>query len=146
MTLVAPTSAPLFEWPVRVYWEDTDAGGIVFYANYLKFMERARTEWLRQRGVGQQDLAEREGALFVVTESRLRYLGSARLDDGLQVSVEPLELGRARLSFRQRCRLGEQLLCDGQITVACIDRALHRPRRIPQDILARLQPQAAIAQ
>lgn len=142
MSSPALPSAPVFEWPVRVYWEDTDAGGIVFYANYLKFMERARTEWLRQQGVGQQALAEREGALFVVTDARLRYLGSARLDDALQVSVEPLEVGRARLSFRQRCRLGEQLLCDGQITVACIDRALHRPRRIPQGILARLQPQA----
>ncbi|MBQ0933348.1 tol-pal system-associated acyl-CoA thioesterase [Ideonella alba] len=146
MSLAAAASTTVFEWPVRVYWEDTDAGGIVFYANYLKFMERARTEWLRAQGVEQQALAEREGALFVVTDARLRYLGSARLDDALQVSVEPQLIGRARLSFLQRCRLGEQLLCEGQITVACIDRAQHRPRRIPSDILARLQPQADLTE
>ncbi|MBQ0961372.1 tol-pal system-associated acyl-CoA thioesterase [Ideonella sp. 4Y11] len=136
----------MFEWPVRVYWEDTDAGGIVFYANYLKFMERARTEWLRQLNIHQQALAEQQGLIFVVTDAQLRYLASARLDDALQVSVEPVEIGRSRLRLRQRCRLGDQWLCDGTISVACIDRAQHRPRRIPTDILARLQPQADLTE
>ncbi|MBN8487769.1 MAG: tol-pal system-associated acyl-CoA thioesterase [Burkholderiales bacterium] len=133
----------VFEWPVRVYWEDTDAGGIVFYANYLKFMERARTEWLRRLGIHQQFLAEQHGLMFVVTDAQLRYLASARLDDTLLVGVEPLEIGRSRLRLRQCCRLAGQLLCEGTISVACIERARHRPHRIPPDILARLSPQAA---
>jgi acyl-CoA thioester hydrolase len=132
----------MFEWPVRVYWEDTDAGGIVFYANYLKFMERARTEWLRALDIHQHTLSEQQGLIFVVTDAQLRYLASARLDDALQVSVEPVEIGRSRLRLRQCCRLDGVLLCDGTISVACIDRAQHRPRRIPSDLLARLQAPA----
>ena len=86
-----------FRWPVRVYWEDTDAGGIVFYANYLKFFERARTEWLRSLGLEQQRLREQTGGLFVVTETALRYHRPARLDDLLQVSARVTELGRASI-------------------------------------------------
>ena len=77
-----------FAWPVRIYWEDTDAGGIVFYANYLKFFERARTEWLRSLGLGQQHLREQNGGMFVVTDARVRYLRPARLDDELLVTAE----------------------------------------------------------
>jgi acyl-CoA thioester hydrolase len=127
-----------FEWPVRIYWEDTDAGGIVFYANYLKFMERARTEWLRAAGVGQQALADGQDLIFVVTDTRLRYRAPARLDDLLHVSVEPVELGRARLVLAQRVRLGETPLVEGEIAVACVERATMRPRRIPSDLLSRL--------
>ena len=127
-----------FEWPVRIYWEDTDAGGIVFYANYLKFMERARTEWLRAAGVGQQALADGHDLIFVVTDTRLRYRAPARLDDLLHVSVEPVELGRARLVLAQRVRLGDTTLVEGEIAVACVERATMRPRRIPSDLLSRL--------
>ena len=127
-----------FEWPVRIYWEDTDAGGIVFYANYLKFMERARTEWLRAAGVGQQALADGHDLIFVVTDTRLRYRAPARLDDLLHVSVEPVELGRARLVLAQRVRLGDATLVEGEIAVACVERATMRPRRIPSDLLSRL--------
>ncbi|MEY4018379.1 MAG: Acyl-CoA thioester hydrolase YbgC, partial [Pseudomonadota bacterium] len=76
-----------FEHPVRVYWEDTDAGGIVFYANYLKFFERARTEWLRALGIGQQSLREETGGMFVVSETQVKYLQSAKLDDLLRITA-----------------------------------------------------------
>jgi len=91
-----------FSWPLRVYWEDTDAGGIVFYANYLKFFERARTEWLRSLGIGQQALREATGGLFVVIETSLKYHRPARLDDELLVTACLLEGGRASMTIRQR--------------------------------------------
>ncbi len=135
---MSPARAPRFVHPLRVYWEDTDAGGIVFYANYLKFFERARTEWLRQAGHGQQAMVESTGAMFVVTDSTLRYLKPARLDDELQVGVEPLEIGRAQLRVRQQAWCGDLLLCEGEIGLACVERGTFRPRRIPNDILASL--------
>ncbi|MFM7332238.1 MAG: tol-pal system-associated acyl-CoA thioesterase [Brachymonas sp.] len=95
-----------FTFPIRVYWEDTDAGGIVFYANYLKFMERARTEWLRSLGISQQVLKEQTDCMFVVTDTQLKYLHPARLDDLLQVSTEIIEQGRASLTLKQEI-LGE---------------------------------------
>ena len=88
-----------FEWPIRVYWEDTDAGGIVFYANYLKFFERARTEWLRALGIGQQVLREQTGGMFVVSETTLKYHRPARLDDELVVTVQLEQPGRAGLTL-----------------------------------------------
>jgi acyl-CoA thioester hydrolase len=84
-----------FNWPVRVYWEDTDAGGIVYYANYLKFFERSRTEWLRTLGIAQQSLREKTGGMFVVSQATVNYLQSARLDDELLVTTSLLENGRA---------------------------------------------------
>lgn len=132
------TFAADFSHPVRVYWEDTDAGGVVFYANYLRYFERARTEWLRAAGCGQQALAEATGLQFVVIEAQMRFLQPARLDDSLRVSVEPIELGRARMLLRQRCQRDETLLCDATIQVACVDRGTFQPRRIPTDILQRL--------
>lgn len=127
-----------FSHLLRVYWEDTDAGGIVFYANYLKFFERARTEWLRSAGHGQQAMVDATGAMFVVTDSRLRYLRPARLDDELRVTVEPVEIGRARMLVRQQAWCGEVLLCEGEIAIACVDRGTFRPRRIPNDIFDEL--------
>ncbi|HBY37004.1 MAG TPA: 4-hydroxybenzoyl-CoA thioesterase, partial [Delftia acidovorans] len=94
-----------FEFPIRVYWEDTDAGGIVFYANYLKFFERARTEWLRALGIGQQQLREQTGGMFVVTQAQLQYLRAARLDDQLLVTAELQSSGRASLTIRQQALL-----------------------------------------
>jgi acyl-CoA thioester hydrolase len=94
-----------FRWPLRVYWEDTDAGGIVFYANYLKFFERSRTEWLRSLGIEQQQLRESTGGIFVVTETRVRYHRPARLDDELIVTASLIEKGRASLIIGQTALL-----------------------------------------
>lgn len=129
-----------FTWPVRVYWEDTDAGGIVFYANYLKFFERARTEWLRSLGVGQHGLRERTGGMFVVLETAARYVKAARLDDELSVTAEVSEWGRASLIMAQQARLAltDELLCEGTIRIGWVDAATLRPARIPADILGAL--------
>ena len=96
------TPHPVFTWPVRVYWEDTDAGGIVFYANYLKFFERARTEWLRSLGVAQGTLKEEAKGMFVVSETSVRYLSPARLDDELLVTAKVNDWGRASLIIDQQ--------------------------------------------
>ena len=126
-----------FRWNVRVYWEDTDAGGIVFYANYLKFFERARTEWLRQLGVGQQRLREEVGGMFVVTETTLRYHRPARLDDLLVVTAAITESGRASITIAQTASLQGQdgspdtLLCEGSIRIGWVGAADLRPQRLP---------------
>jgi acyl-CoA thioester hydrolase len=133
-----------FTHPIRVYWEDTDAGGIVFYANYLKFFERARTEWLRNLGVGQQALRERTGGMFVVLETTVAYQRPARLDDMVLVSAEVSQMGRASLSLQQqawRLDRGEKaLLAEGTIRIGWVDAASMRPQRIPPDILQMLMP------
>ena len=130
-----------FQWPVRIYWEDTDAGGIVFYANYLKFFERARTEWLRSLGVGQRDLCERTGGLFVVGETSVRYLRPARLDDELLVTAEVKEWGRASLIIAQQARAAAtaELLCEGTIRIGWVAADSLRPARIPPAILEALK-------
>ena len=120
-----------FSHTLRVYWEDTDAGGVVFYANYLKFFERARTEWLRSFGHSQQRLREETGAIFIVAETSIRYLRPARLDDQLDVTVELLEAGRATMSIVQRALRGGELLAEGKMRIGCVDAATLRPRRIP---------------
>lgn len=124
-----------FSWPVRVYWEDTDAGGIVFYANYLKFFERARTEWLRTLGVEQQALKEREGGMFVVAETSVRYLRPARLDDALIVSVRLHETGRASMTINQHVLLDNTLLCEGTIRIGWVNVSSLQPARIPLNII-----------
>ncbi len=142
-----------FIWPVRVYWEDTDAGGIVFYANYLKFFERARTEWLRSLGLGQQALRERTGGMFVVTETQLQYRQPARLDDLLHISATVTELGRASITLKQEARrydaagsetlretLRETLLCEGTIRIGWVLAESLKPQRLPPDIALALQP------
>lgn len=116
---------------LRVYWEDTDAGGVVFYANYLKFFERARTEWLRALGHSQQRLREETGAIFVVSDTTLRYLLPARLDDLLGVTVDVREAGRASMVIAQQAWRGAELLAEGTIRIACVDATSLRPRRIP---------------
>ncbi len=135
-----PARPPAHQHNLRVYWEDTDAGGVVFYANYLKFFERARTEWLRALGFGQQTLAESSGAIFVVSEARLRYRAPARLDDALRITVSPVRLGAASFVIDQQAWRDNTLLCDGTVHIACVDRGTFRPRRIPNDILERLSP------
>jgi acyl-CoA thioester hydrolase len=134
---------PAFQWPLRVYWEDTDAGGIVFYANYLKFFERSRTEWLRSLGIEQQALRERTGGMFVVSETSIRYHRPARLDDELIVTAGLIEKGRASLIIGQSALLkseqGPALLCEGTIRIGWVLAAGLKPARIPADILDRLE-------
>lgn len=128
----------VFRWPVRVYYEDTDTGGIVFYANYLKFFERARTEWLRAAGIGQQALAEQERRMFVVKSTAVDYHAPAKLDDRLEITVVVQKLGRASVNFHQEAWLADtdppRLLCSGSIRVGCVDTLTLRPGTIPDEI------------
>ena len=128
----------VFEHPIRVYWEDTDAGGIVFYANYLKFFERARTEWLRALGIGQHALREETGGMFVVSETAVKYHRPAKLDDQLRVTATLAEGGRASLVIAQQAWLGETLLCEGTIRIGWVDATAMKPARIPTSVLERL--------
>jgi acyl-CoA thioester hydrolase len=138
-----------FSFPIRVYWEDTDAGGIVFYANYLKFMERARTEWLRSLGIAQARLREQTGGIFVVSETRLKYHRPARLDDELLVTATLRELGAASLIIEQQVlskseqQAGDALLlCEGTIRIGWVQAATLRPARIPRQVSGTLERQA----
>jgi acyl-CoA thioester hydrolase len=136
-----------FTWPVRVYYEDTDAGGIVFYANYLKFFERARTEWLRARGYSQQTLAESTGLIFVVRSTAVDYLSPARLDDELKLTVVVEQFRNASMAFVQeawRIQGTERtLLARGRIAIVCVNAASFRPQAIPEEMLARLKGNAS---
>jgi acyl-CoA thioester hydrolase len=137
-----------FGFPLRVYWEDTDAGGIVFYANYLKFMERGRTEWLRSLGYGQQALKEQAGGMFVVSETAVKYHQPARLDDALWVTSRVAEAGRVSLTIAQQVLLRRQnstsgqpdtLLAEGAIRIGWVDASTLKPGRIPAPILEALK-------
>ena len=153
-----------FSFPIRIYWEDTDAGGIVFYANYLKFFERARTEWLRSLGIEQQALKDQLGGMFVVTDTTLRYRKPARLDDQLLVTATLATPGRASLMVHQQAYLkpavsslpkeeqrrqlmsGLQtdtstLLCEGSIRIGWVDARTLQPGRIPAAVLHALNGQ-----
>ena len=127
-----------FVWPVRVYYEDTDAGGIVFYANYLKFFERARTEWLRAAGVNQQQMADEYGLMFVVKATAVEYHAPARLDDELRLSVVVEKLGRASVQFVQEAWCCQRLLASGRIKVGCVSKTEVRPAAIPAEVLAKI--------
>lgn len=128
----------VFRFPVRVYWEDTDAGGVVFYANYLKFFERARTEWLRSHGFGQQDLRAREGLIFVVTDTTVRYRQPARLDDLIEATVAVRSARPASLVIAQQALRGGATLAEGEIRIGCVDAETFRPQRIPTHMLQAL--------
>jgi acyl-CoA thioester hydrolase len=136
---VSPVPAAHFHHPVRVYWEDTDAGGIVFYANYLKFFERARTEWLRALGHGQQEMVDATGCMFVVQETSVRYRSPARLDDLLTITVDVRERGRASLRLAQQAWRGDRLLAEGEIRIGCVERATMKPHRIPGPIFEAIE-------
>ena len=133
----------VFSFPIRIYWEDTDAGGIVFYANYLKFFERARTEWLRSLGVEQQSLKDESGGMFVVSETQLKYFSPARLDDLLEVTAQTSESGRASLVLTQQAWLNvagqRKLLAEGTIRIGWVDSQSMKPGRIPAKVLEVLQ-------
>jgi len=127
-----------FSWPVRVYYEDTDAGGVVYYANYLKFFERARTEWLRSFSLNQDKLAQEEGLIFVVRRASLDFVRPARLDDVLEVTVELLKLARVYVELAQEARRGAQVLARAEIQVACLRLRGFKPVAIPQFVRAKL--------
>jgi acyl-CoA thioester hydrolase len=130
----------LFEWPVRVYWEDTDAGGVVYYANYLNFMERARSEWLRALGFEQDALRDESGVVFVVRRVEIDYLSPARFNDQIEVSVRLHEVGRASLIVKQTLSRGATRLVSAQVTLACVDAVRFKPVKIPASILQALAP------
>jgi len=124
----------VFTWPARVYWEDTDGGAIVYYANYLRFLERARTEWLRAHGHSQGTLARAAGILFTVVSVQVDYRAPARLDDELEISCRPQAEGMASLRFLQdihRAGSARRLLVEANVRVACVDAHTFRPRRLP---------------
>lgn len=128
--------------PIRVYYEDTDAGGVVYYANYLKFCERGRTEWLRALGVGQQALLEESGIAFMVRSLQADYRGSARLDDTLQIVSRIGTLRRASIQFEQQALRDGELLFSSSVIVACVDVNRHKPTAIPAPLYALLESQA----
>ncbi len=133
-------TAAQFNWNVRVYYEDTDTAGVVYYANYLRFFERARTEWLRQLGLNQQVLAAEEGLRFVVRRATLDFIAAARLDDFLQISVRLLKLARASVELEQEASNEGRRICAGTVQLACLRDADFRPVRIPESIRARMKP------
>jgi acyl-CoA thioester hydrolase len=132
-----------FTWNIRVYYEDTDAGGVVFYANYLKFFERARTEWLRSAGVEQQSMTEAHQVMFVVKSTAVDYHAPARLDNELNLTVVVERMGRASVQFIQQAwRINgdeRELLATGRIKVGCVDTQHFRPSEIPQDVQTRIK-------
>ncbi len=127
-----------FIWPVRVYYEDTDSGGVVYYANYLKFMERARTEWLRSLGYEQDQLRASEDLLFAVRSLEIDYRKPARFNDALAVSAALAERGRASLTFAQEVRRDDELLCSARVRIACLSASGLRPRPLPNHMLAEI--------
>lgn len=127
-----------FEWPVRVYYEDTDAGGVVFYANYLKFFERARTEMLRAKGFEQDELIRDPGIIFVVRSVALDYLKPARFNEQIIVSAEVVQTRKTNFVFAQEITRNDDLLCKGEVRIACLDVEKMRPKALPATILEQL--------
>lgn len=138
LTTGAINMPSVFNWDVRVYYEDTDAGGIVYYANYLKFFERARTEWLRSIGVGQQALLEQHDALFVVKSVSADYHAPAKLDDTVRLTLSIAKMGRASIVFLQQAWRGETLLNTAQVKIGCVDSSM-RPRAVPDAVAERMR-------
>jgi acyl-CoA thioester hydrolase len=128
-----------FSWPVRVYWEDTDGGGIVYYANYLRFLERARTEWLRSLGHSQQELARTPGILFAVVGLSIEYRRPARLDDELTITCEPRAERATVMHFAQQIyRSASEVLVEADVRVVCVDARTLKPKRLPDFLVAAL--------
>lgn len=121
-----------FVWPVRVYYEDTDFGGVVYYANYLRYFERARTEWLRSLGIDHQRLAAHAGLQFVVRRAEVDFLRGARLDDELSVTVEVMEKKRTYLRLRQRALRGAEPMAEAMVQAACVRRDTLKPAPLPE--------------
>jgi len=139
----ATDPAAEFCLPVRVYYEDSDAGGVVYYANYLRFMERARTEWLRTLGFEQDELSRDPGVVFAVRACTLEFRKPARFNDLLEVTVRVIRLGGASLTFAQQVRCHGELMCEGEVRVACLDAQQFSPRPLPETMLGRLSTVSA---
>ena len=134
-----PVMPKTFSWPLSVYYEDTDAGGVVYYANYLKFMERARTEWLRAAGFGLGEMADKDRVLFVIARADIEYRSAARLDDRLVVESTLDDVRGARVVFRQRVlKTDGELVCSGTITAATVHAETLAPRRLPAGLEERM--------
>ncbi len=132
----------VFEWPVRVYYEDTDAGGVVYYANYLRYLERARTEWLRQLGFEQDSLMRDVGIVFAVRRVEIDYLLPARFDDALTVDAAVETVSKVALTFRQAIRRApDRLLSRALVQIVCLDRSSFRPTAIPAEIREKMYAQ-----
>lgn len=123
-----------FHWPIRVYYQDTDAGGVVFYANYLGFMERARTEWLRALGFEQPEMAAADRVLFVVRAVHIEYLRPSRFNDNLQVTVEVVNVGGSRIRFLQQVLRGSEEIARAKVEVVCVSTDTFRPARMPDGL------------
>lgn len=121
-----------FVWPVRIYYEDTDGGGVVYHANYLKFFERARTEWLRSLGYDQTELREQNDVLFVVRGIQIEYILPARFNQLLDVMTQISRLGRCRIVFEQKLQLGDEILTAATVEVACVSGTSFKPVPIPE--------------
>ena len=135
----APAASPEFVWSVRVYYEDTDRAGIVYHANYLKYLERARTEWLRAAGFTQTDLSRDPGVVFVVANMNIDFRAPARFDELLQVRSRLLDVNGSRLDFEQTVTNEDgELKCRAGVNIVCVDSGSFRPRRLPDTIKARL--------
>ncbi len=134
MSSVTPSASGPFVFPVRVYYEDTDTAGIVYYANYLRYLERARTEWLRALGVEQLRLAQSTGLIFAVRSLDIDYLKPARLDDSLAVLTALTSCGRARIELKQWIERGDELLVEASTRIACLDAGRMKPVALPADI------------
>ena len=128
-----------FNWPIRVYYEDTDAGGVVYHSQYLNFLERARTEWLRHFGFEQASLRENEAVIFVVHNINIQFKKSAKLDDLLTISSQVTEIGRASFEFLQTISLNQRTLIQARVKLACVDAISFKPKPFPQPILLKLQ-------
>ena len=128
-----------YQFTLRVYFEDTDAAGVVYYGNYLKFMERARSQWFVDCSLGMKGLMEQHGLVFVVSRTELNYLRSAKLEDVLTVSVELTELKRVSAVFKQEVRRNGELLCEGLTRVGCVNTTSMRPQPIPSHLFTQLQ-------
>ena len=128
----------LFSWPVRVYYEDTDSAGVVYYANYLRFLERARTEWLRALGFEQNELAATHRVVFVVRAVAIEYLKPSLFNDTLQVTVELVKVGASQILVAQRVRRGSEELATAQVRLVCVHAATFRPVKIPKAIMTKI--------
>jgi len=131
-----------FRWPVRVYYEDTDAAGVVYYANYLRYLERARTEWLASLGITLTGLEREHGVVFVVHRLEIHYREPARLYDPLEVTLEPIQIGRSRLIAGQDVLRADVALARSRVTLACLARESWRPARIPAAVAERMETRA----
>ena len=124
----------MFLWPIRVYYEDTDSGGVVYYANYLKFMERARTEWLRDKGFEQNELIEQDAVIFAVRSVQVDYLQPARFNQELVVYTKVLQKGKASITLNQVIKRDETVLCMGEVKIASLDANSFKPVAIPKEL------------